>query len=94
VREESQLEDMRSAIRGDFERLAERRGAAAAKQPPSGISRPETRATESPVLRTNGEQELMRASDEEALELEAEATPESPAEDEPRRPWFARFVGS
>jgi hypothetical protein len=26
VREESQLEDMRSAIRGDFERLAERRG--------------------------------------------------------------------
>jgi len=26
VREESQLEDMRSAIRGDFERLVERRG--------------------------------------------------------------------
>src|SRR5688572_9711062 len=26
VREESQLDDMRSAIRGDFERLAERRG--------------------------------------------------------------------
>jgi len=26
VREESQIEDMRSAIRGDFERLAERRG--------------------------------------------------------------------
>ena len=26
MREESQLEDMRSAIRGDFERLAERRG--------------------------------------------------------------------
>lgn len=26
VREESHLEDMRSAIRGDFERLAERRG--------------------------------------------------------------------
>jgi len=26
VREESQLEEMRSAIRGDFERLAERRG--------------------------------------------------------------------
>jgi hypothetical protein len=26
VREESQLEDMRAAIRGDFERLAERRG--------------------------------------------------------------------
>jgi hypothetical protein len=27
VREESHLEDMRSAIRGDFERLADRRGA-------------------------------------------------------------------
>jgi hypothetical protein len=26
VREESQLDDMRSAIRGDFERLAKRRG--------------------------------------------------------------------
>jgi hypothetical protein len=26
VREESHLEDMRAAIRGDFERLAERRG--------------------------------------------------------------------
>jgi hypothetical protein len=26
VREESHLDDMRSAIRGDFERLAERRG--------------------------------------------------------------------
>jgi hypothetical protein len=26
VREESQLDDMRAAIRGDFERLAERRG--------------------------------------------------------------------
>jgi hypothetical protein len=26
VREESHLEEMRSAIRGDFERLAERRG--------------------------------------------------------------------
>jgi hypothetical protein len=26
VREESHLEDMRSAIRGDFERLAERQG--------------------------------------------------------------------
>lgn len=26
MREESQLEDMRSAIRGDFARLAERRG--------------------------------------------------------------------
>lgn len=26
MREESQLEDMRSAIRGDFDRLAERRG--------------------------------------------------------------------
>ena len=27
MREESHLDDMRSAIRGDFERLAERRGA-------------------------------------------------------------------
>ena len=63
MREESHLEDMRSAIRGDFERLAERRG----------------------------EQELMRVPDEEASELEVEATPAGAVEDEPRRSWFARF---
>ena len=64
MREESQLDHMRSAIRGDFERLAERRG----------------------------EQELMRAPDESAPELEDEATAASVAEDKPRRSWFARFV--
>lgn len=64
MREESQLDDMRSAIRGDFERLAERRG----------------------------EQELMRVPDEEAPELEVEATAASAVEDEPRRSWFARFI--
>lgn len=39
VREESQLDDMRSAIRGDFERLERRRGA-------QELMRPRTAADE------------------------------------------------
>ena len=39
MREESQLEDMRSAIRGDFERLAERRGEQALMRGPEAGAR-------------------------------------------------------
>ena len=34
MREESHLDDMRTAIRGDFERLAERRGGQELMRPP------------------------------------------------------------
>ncbi len=36
MRENSHLDDMRAALRGDFERLAERRGAQGLMQAPSG----------------------------------------------------------
>jgi hypothetical protein len=50
VREESHLEDMRSAIRGDFDRLAERRGAQELMRvpPPVGETRAEAEAVEDP----------------------------------------------
>jgi hypothetical protein len=41
VREESHLKDMRAAIRGDFERLAKRRGTQELMQEPAGDVEPE-----------------------------------------------------
>jgi hypothetical protein len=48
VREESQLDDMRSAIRGDFERLAERRGEQELMRVPE--DEPDTLEAEAPVV--------------------------------------------
>ena len=63
VREESQLDEMRSAIRGDFERLAERRG----------------------------DQELLRVSDPEPPDIEADIEPEIEPQ---RRSWLSRLISS
>lgn len=41
MREESQLDDMRAAIRGDFERLAARRGGQELMQEPAAEPEPE-----------------------------------------------------
>lgn len=41
MREESHLEDMRAALRGDFERLRERRGTQELMQPPPPPVEPE-----------------------------------------------------
>ena len=46
MREESQLDDMRDAIRGDFERLAERRGEQELMRVPEGE---ESAAAEEPA---------------------------------------------
>jgi hypothetical protein len=42
VREESHLDDMRAAIRGDFDRLAKRRGGQELMQAPPEPEEPET----------------------------------------------------
>jgi hypothetical protein len=42
VREESHLDDMRAAIRGDFDRLARRRGGQELMQAPPEPEEPET----------------------------------------------------
>ena len=57
MREESQLDDMRSAIRGDFERLAERRGEQELMRVPEDD--PETLDTEVP---TSAEDEAPKRS--------------------------------
>jgi hypothetical protein len=51
VREESHLDDMRAAIRGDFERLAERRGTQELMQEPA--VEPEPTDIELPEARKN-----------------------------------------
>jgi hypothetical protein len=62
VREESHLEEMRSAIRGDFERLAERRGEQELMRvseagPASGVETPEPK----PEPETEQEPETQRS---------------------------------
>jgi hypothetical protein len=103
VREESHLEDMRSAIRGDFERLAERRGEQVLMRVDEAPSEPQPEADEPDEPET-----------EDALDQQPEAAPdpdpepdghhELVAEDglerqpepeegaEPRRSWLARFL--
>lgn len=93
MREESHLDDMRSAIRGDFERLAERRGEQELMRvddetdretPAEAIAEvvPEPPPAE-PVLEVVPEPELAAAADAE-IEIEVE-------QNEQRRSWLARL---
>ena len=76
MREESHLDEMRSAIRGDFERLAERRGDQELMRVADPDAEAEVDETSEPSLRH-----------EVAAEPESE-----PEEDEQRRSWLARFL--
>jgi hypothetical protein len=62
VREESHLDDMRSAIRGDFERLAERRGVQELlREPEPGVDLgPEPELDPEPELESEPEPEPAR----------------------------------
>ena len=71
VREESHLDDMRAAIRGDFERLANRRGSQELMQEPA-----EPKPPEEPLP----EEASAPAPPVEALAEEPSAEPEPPAE--------------
>jgi hypothetical protein len=75
VREESHLEEMRSAIRGDFERLAERRGEQELMRVAEPGPEPES-DPEEPLVETEPPQEHV---------------PEPESELEPGRSWLARF---
>ena len=74
--EESHLDEMREAIRGDFERLAERRG----EQELLRVDEPEG-AGEQPEL------EALQEVDPEEEEVGADPDPDSD-----RRSWLARFL--
>ena len=95
MREESHLDDMRSAIRGDFERLAERRGEQELMRVDDEMDRdilvesiaevvPEPTAAE-PVPEVVPEPEAASAA---AAEVEVEVEVE---QNEQRRSWLARL---
>jgi hypothetical protein len=79
VREESHLDEMRSAIRGDFERLAERRG-----------EQELMRVTQEVELAKSEHAAVAEAE----REPEPEPEPERESEPKAARSWFARFVSS
>lgn len=80
MREESQLDEMRSAIRGDFERLAERRG----EQELMRVVEPEPEP--------EAEAEADRIHEPAHGEEVAPETQPELEEPEPRRSWLARFL--
>ena len=104
MREESHLDDMRAAIRGDFERLAERRGAqelmreaadagtGADVDPPTLPAPPasdDASATDAPAAGA-GEGEL---DSEPPGDSPGPAVHEEPSDREaPRRSWLARLL--
>lgn len=78
MREESHLDEMRDAIRGDFERLAERRG----EQELLRVTEPEESAVAD---------EPVPEPEPEAAEAEPEPLPEPGPEEAERRSWLARL---
>jgi hypothetical protein len=89
--EESQLDAMRAAIRGDFERLAERRG----EQELMRIDESRPPAEPEPLLEQEPPPEPELPPELE-LELEPELQPEpepTEAEAPPRRSWLDRLLG-
>lgn len=78
MREESHLDEMRDAIRGDFERLAERRG----EQELMRVTEPEEVAV--------AEEPAPEPEQEAELELLPEPEPEEPE----RRSWLARLFST
>lgn len=76
MREESHLDEMRSAIRGDFERLAERRG----EQELLRVADPEPEADAD---------EIPEPAPEDQVALEPDPPPEEAGQ---HRSWLARFL--
>lgn len=89
MREESHLDDMRSAIRGDFERLAERRGGQELMREPEQDTEPAPAPAEpEPEPASEGLLEHEEPS-EELLAAAEDAAPEQP----PRRSLLDRLLG-
>ena len=86
MREQSHLDEMRDAIRGDFERLAERRG----EQELLHVAEPGTEC-EPGVAEADELEPEVRPHAESELEPEPDAEPE-PAEEESSRSWLGRLL--
>jgi hypothetical protein len=101
VREESHLDDMRSAIRGDFERLAERRGGQelmhvverpAPPDEPFAGGEPDVEASsahEDDIGATLADENEVEAGSAHEDELDAIAEPEQLE----KRSWLDRLLG-
>ena len=100
MREESHLEDMRAAIRGDFERLEERRGEQELMRPVgdgSATEEPEAPATTPEVTAITAEPEPVPESEpvpEPIVASEPDASASEVVVDEqPQRSWLDRVLG-
>lgn len=89
MREESHLEEMRSAIRGDFERLRERRGE---QELMRVVETPLDEPAEPERLDEPLEPAAPSLDAAEPVAIEPEETPEADPVPEPRRSWLARFL--
>jgi hypothetical protein len=86
VREESHLDDMRSAIRGDFERLARRRGGQELLRPPEPRPEPDLAAEPAQVEEPVPEPNSMRAELEHEAASDAPAPADEPLDEAPEQP--------
>ena len=106
MREESHLDDMRAAIRGDFERLAERRGAQELmREAAAAETGPDVDPPTSPAPPASDDASVTDAPAADAGEGELDSQPpgdggpgpaldeESSGREAPRRSWLARLLG-
>jgi hypothetical protein len=96
VREESHLDDMRAAIRGDFERLQERRGEQELMRVGEPEPEPETEHAPEPAPEPEPEPEP-DSSEDASTDTAPAAEPEPAAEAAQRAPaqrsWLDRLLG-
>lgn len=88
MREESHLDEMRSAIRGDFERLAERRGDQELMRVTDEVSPDEPVDLAAEAAADAHVEPVADVAPE--TEVAPEVAPEDEPEPEPRRSWLAR----
>ena len=99
MREESHLDDMRAAIRGDFERLEERRGGQELMRPviePEPEPEPEPQALGHPRPEPQVPREPVRVEELPDDPLQQPVTRDDltePPERPPRRSWLDRLLG-
>jgi hypothetical protein len=92
MREESHLDEMRTAIRGDFERLAERRGEQDLMRVADEASLEPSVEAHEPELAVEVPAAEVEAEPEPEARPEPDAEPEPEAQPEPaQRSWLARL---
>ena len=96
MREESHLDDMRAAIRGDFERLEERRGEQELMRPvmePGPRPGPQVFGHPVPDRPTSGEQQRVQGLPDPLQQTVTSGDLTELPERLPRRSWLDRLLG-